>query len=190
LIIHVYINITSINIDVKLATMVSFIEGRQRYAGANMANPELSDAWLWAALGMLLMVGGGVATLAMFNKIPRLFISGPGAIDGEILGINFFDPAFWWCTIILMFCSNAAINVLQTKLRLWRWSLVSYGAPIGNFRNWSLICIAAILNATLGFGTLFFSAINIFFLLSAALGVAAGEMIVAHINRSIVAIKL
>ena len=123
-----------------------------------------------------------VSLLVVFEKLPEQFTAGPGEVEVDVLGVNFLEPYYWSVTLVILFAFNIFSSMLQKKLVLWQWKLISKGGSIDDFRTWIIMTMNEMLHSTLGFATLFFSVINIYFLVSAALGRTVGVMLVAYLN--------
>lgn len=144
---------------------------------------ELGLEWVLFAAFAIVAVVTTITLLVVYDKLPEQFITGPGNdVDILILGINFFEPFFWSTTIFALFAFNIFSSMLQKKLVLWQWKIISNGGFIDDAKTWGIMTMNETLNSTLGFATFFFSAINVYFLLSSALGRTVGVMLVAYTN--------
>jgi len=152
---------------------------------APASKQKLGKVWIVFGVVTVLMVGGTITLLAVFELLPPQYVAGPGATGSEVFGIDFFKPLHWTATLICLFSFNILSSMLQRKFVIWQWGTIMGDGSKLDVETWALMTINEILNATLGFATLFFSAINIYFLLGCALGRTVGVMIVAQINRRV-----
>jgi hypothetical protein len=145
-------------------------------------NNELSFGWILFAGFAVASVAIGFSLLVLLDKLPEQYVSGPGGAETEVLGINFFRHAYWYSTNVCLLFYNIFSSMIQKKLSIWQWKLVSNGGRLDDFKSWSVMATSEMLQTTLGFATLFFSVINVYFLLSSAVGKTVGVMLVAYLN--------
>lgn len=143
---------------------------------------ELGLGWILFATFAIASVAVTISLLVVFDKLPDQFSAGPGDIEVDVLGVNFLEPYYWSVTIVALFVFNIFSSMLQKKLVIWQWRLISKGGSIEDFQTWVIMTMNEMLHSTLGFATLFFSVINVYFLVSAALGRTVGVMLVAYLN--------
>lgn len=151
-------------------------------SGNSRDEEELGLGWILFAAFALASVAVTISLLVVFDKLPDQFVAGPGEVEVDVLGVNFLEPYYWSVTLVVLFSFNVFSSMLQKKLVIWQWRLISKGGSIDDFRTWIIMTMNEMLHSTLGFATLFFSVINIYFLLSAALGRTVGVMLVAYLN--------
>lgn len=143
---------------------------------------ELGIGWIIFAAFALLSVSAVLILLVVFKKLPERFTAGPGEVEVDVLGVNFLEPYYWSITVVALFAFNIFSSMLQKKLVIWQWRLISNGGSIDDLQTWVIMTMNEMLNTTLGFATLFFSFINLSFLLSSAAGRTVGVMLVAYLN--------
>ena len=146
------------------------------------SDDELGIGWILFASFALLSVAMVLALLIIFDKLPEQFTAGPGEVDVDVLGVNFLEPYYWSITVVGLFAFNIFSSMLQKKLVIWQWRLISNGGSIDDLQTWVIMTMNEMLHTTLGFATLFFSVINIYFLVSSAAGRTVGVMLVAYLN--------
>ena len=151
-------------------------------SGKTKDDDELGLGWILFASFAIASVAVTISLLVVFDKLTDQFSSGPGEIEVDVLGVNFLEPYYWSVTIVALFAFNIFSSMLQKKLVIWQWRLISKGGSIDDFQTWVIMTMNEMLHSTLGFATLFFSVINIYFLVSAALGRTVGVMLVAYLN--------
>lgn len=123
-----------------------------------------------------------IVMLVLEEKLPAYWVKGPGQQSTDQLGVNFNEPTYWWTSLFAMFFFNAFTTALTRKMMIWQWGLMQNGVSL-NFGVWVMVMGQELLNASLGFVTLFFGLMNIYFFVSAAIGRSLGVMMVGRLNK-------
>ena len=142
----------------------------------------LGTGWVICLVITLICFVAGIALLVVFEKLPSYWVRGPGQESTDSLGVNFNDPTYWWSSLFSMFFFNAFTTALAKKLNMWQWNLVAQGIPDWSWGLWFTVMGQELLNSLLGFVTLFFGILNIYFFVSAAVGKTVGIFVVGRFN--------
>jgi|AntAceMinimDraft_5_1070358.scaffolds.fasta_scaffold184528_1 hypothetical protein len=149
---------------------------------SQLVTQKLGKVWILVSACTLAAVAVSIALLSLYSLLPAQYISGPGGSEGEVFNVDFLDPVYWWPTFLTLLLFNTFHAMLRWKLVIWQWGVVSSGVSIIDIETWVVMSINETLASTLGIASLFFGALNIYFLLATAFGRTVGVMIIAYLN--------
>lgn len=142
----------------------------------------LHVGWIVSLVVTLVALIVLIILLVLEEKLPAYWVKGPGQQNTDQLGVNFNEPSYWWSSLFAMFFFNAFTTALTKKMMIWQWNLMQNGMSL-NFGVWVMVMGQELLNSSLGFVTLFFGLMNIYFFVSAAVGKSLGVMLVGRLNK-------